>query len=91
MPLLSFRPYGGPVQRNFRHDYDLAMQCLADPALPMRDVAVLLKTPATGLSAALELPEPRGTFSSAAEFKQCLAAVLAGWKESLLPDADLAR
>jgi hypothetical protein len=75
----------GPTARNFRHDYELAMECLADPALPMQDVAVLIKAPVTGLSVAPELPEPRGTFSNVSEFRERLASVLSGWMETLPP------
>src|SRR5215475_3739834 len=35
----------GPPQRNFESDLRLALACSADPALPMCEVAVLLKKP----------------------------------------------
>jgi hypothetical protein len=74
----------GPVQRNFRRDYELAMQCLADPALPMQDVAVLLKLPVDGCADAPGLPEPRATFSTAAEFDECATSLLSGWAAILI-------
>ena len=33
----------GPVERNFRHDYNLALECAADPALPMQSVSLIPK------------------------------------------------
>lgn len=73
----------GPRERNLRHDYELAMQCLADPGLPMRDVAVLFKKEPGALPPAEGLPEPRAAFYTPDEFKECLEGLLRGWMESL--------
>jgi hypothetical protein len=80
----------GPEQRDFRHDYEVAMQCLADPALPMRDVALLRKISGAAPSVAPGFPEPRATFSNMAEFGECVNRLLSAWAESLSP-ADSAR
>lgn len=73
----------GPKERNFRRDYALALECLADPGLPMRDVAVLLKKPAPGVSAAEDFPEPRATFSTREEFAECIDNLLSAWLQAI--------
>src|SRR5690349_16352772 len=35
----------GPPERNLEHDYQLALECLQEPDLPMQRVAVLFKRP----------------------------------------------
>ena len=46
----------GPPERNFQRDYQLALEHCANPALPMRDVALLVRSPASQPSAfAVEL------------------------------------
>jgi hypothetical protein len=74
----------GPAERNFSNDYRLALACAADPALPMQDVAVLFKRLPAGPPPAASLPEPAATFSSAAEFSECLNRLLSGWLESVI-------
>jgi hypothetical protein len=82
----------GPVERNFESDYRLALQCVADKALPMRSVAVLGKRQLSGEprpsvhDLAAGLPEPQATFSTTTEFGECLKALLASWLESLLAE-----
>jgi hypothetical protein len=72
----------GPVERNLRCDYELALECVADPALPMQDVAVLKKVkPGSVPSGADDLPEPRATFLTPEEFTESLNGVLAAWLE----------
>jgi hypothetical protein len=71
----------GPVERNFRSDYQLALECAADPALPMQRVAVLRKK-LPGAPAA-DLPEPHAAFSTIEEFDECVAALLTGWLDSI--------
>jgi hypothetical protein len=66
----------GPAERNFENDYHLAVQCVADPALPMRSVAVLHKRQKP-LDAGT--PEPQAAFSTIAEFGQCVNSLLADW------------
>lgn len=74
----------GPVERNFRSDYHLALECLANPALPMQRVAVLQKK-LPGATPARDLPEPQVAFSTIEEFDECIAALLVGWLESMPP------
>jgi hypothetical protein len=74
----------GPVERNFRNDYQLALGCLADPALPMRSVGVLYKKQASGLPRAEGLPEPYATFSTLGEFDRCVSGLLSGVLELLV-------
>jgi hypothetical protein len=81
--ILALADDWGPVERNFRRDYHLALQCLADPALPMQDVVVLYKKEPGGLPPAEGLPEPRATFSTREEFGACLDNLLRAWLESL--------
>src|SRR5580765_6040265 len=35
----------GPLEKNFERDHAIAHKCVADPNLPMQDVAVLFKKP----------------------------------------------
>jgi hypothetical protein len=72
----------GPVERNFRSDYQLALECAADRAFPMQSVAVLRKK-LPGAAPADDLPEPHAAFSTIEEFDECVAALLTGWLESL--------
>jgi hypothetical protein len=74
----------GPAARNFRKDYQLALDCIEDPALPMQSVAVLAKTDPSAQPLAEGLPEPVATFSPPAEFDERITALLSGWLESLL-------
>jgi hypothetical protein len=74
----------GPPERNFESEYQLALEAVDDPALPMRSVAVFAKT--SGRPLAAGLPEPRATFSTPAEFDDCILGVLSGWLESLLAE-----
>jgi hypothetical protein len=75
----------GPVERNFRNDYHLALQCVADPTLPMHSVAVLRKKQLSAVPVAEGLPEPQATFSTLVEFDGCVNRLLANWLESLVP------
>jgi len=86
--LLLYQDWG-PAERNFENDYHLALQCLADPALPMEGVAVLRKIPLSGQPPAAGLPEPESTFSTPAQFADCLNALLSRWLESI-PEERLA-
>jgi hypothetical protein len=73
----------GPVERNFRNDYQLALECVADPSLPMHSIAVLSKKQLSGVPLAEGMPEPKATFSTLAEFDNCVNNLLADWFESL--------
>jgi hypothetical protein len=74
----------GPAERNFRNDYHLALQCVAEPALPMHSVAVLCKKQLSGVPLAEGMPKPKATFSTLAEFDNCVNSLLADWFESLV-------
>lgn len=77
-----------PVQ-TFLHDYRLAAKCRADAALPMREIAVLVKRTPPGeeasdlaqFRAALAAPggSPCYEFASAEEFRMLLAPLLSAW------------
>lgn len=54
----------GPPERDFEREYLLATQCVADPALPMQNIAVLFKKPLV----------PHQVDPRVAEFKQVLKA-----------------
>jgi hypothetical protein len=73
----------GPAERNFENDYHLALQCIADPALPMQSVAVLQKRQLSGRPLAAGMPEPQAAFSTPAEFAECVNSLLSGWLASL--------
>ena len=68
----------GPPERHFATDLRLALECCVDPALPMREVAVLLKRPTQpmadldGVPAVIE-------FSDIADFKRHLIELLSRW------------
>lgn len=74
----------GPVERNFRNEYHFAVECLADPALPMQSVVVLAKKRPSAQPLAAGLPEPRAAFSTPAEFDQCLHNLMSEWLADLL-------
>jgi hypothetical protein len=72
----------GPPERNFELDLRLALACSADPALPMCEVAVLVKHPSPllasldGVSAIVEFADPT-------DFKRQLFALLLRWLETV--------
>jgi hypothetical protein len=83
----------GPPEKNFERDYALALRCAADPALPMREVAVLCKRPllphrvepeVAELKRRLDSPD----FVSIAEFEQRLRDLLSRWFAALSPAAE---
>jgi hypothetical protein len=67
----------GPTERNFRHDYSLALECAADAAEPMQSAAILTKG-----HAAPDLPQPAATFATRAEFDACLNRLFSEWLAS---------
>ena len=74
----------GPPQRNFREEYREALRAIDDPASPMKSAAVLAKELADGEPRSESLPEAQATFSSLAEFDECVNGLLSGWLESLV-------
>jgi hypothetical protein len=76
--------WGSPAM-NFEHEYRLAVECAADEALPLQEVAVLCRKPAT--PAAEEFQRSLGNveysvFSSLPEYEQQLKDLLSRWLES---------
>ena len=47
--ILALSDGWGPAERNFQRDYQLALEHCANPALPMRDVALLVRSSAPTL------------------------------------------
>jgi hypothetical protein len=81
--ILALSEDWGPVERNFKNDYHLALQCAADPALPMQSVAILAKRQASGDPLAPNIPAPAATFSTPNEFDACLNQLLSAYLASL--------
>jgi hypothetical protein len=86
----------GPPERNFERDHALAMRCLADPAMPMQDVAVFFKKPLVPHQVepgVIELREQKrrdgrlAEFDSPGEFRGLMHEVLFGWLATLAPAA----
>jgi hypothetical protein len=73
----------GPGERNFRKDYQLAVACQKDPALPMEGVAVLMQSSShvpPALAAELEQSGvPVTLISDVTDFRTRLAGLLARW------------
>jgi hypothetical protein len=74
----------GPVERNFENDYHLALQCADDPALPMREVAVVRKILPSRRPLAAGTPAPDASFSTAEEFDSAITNLLTAWLQPLL-------
>ena len=72
----------GPSARNFARDLRLALECSANPAMPMSEVVVLLKQPTQPL-AGLDGVSAIITFSDIADFKQQLLGLLPHWLETV--------
>lgn len=77
----------GPVERNFENDYLFARDCAADPALPMREVALLRRIERSGRPLANGIPEPDAAFSTMEEFKECVRNLLGRWLVTLNADS----
>lgn len=74
----------GPPARTFERDYRLAMACAADPSLPMRQTAILLRnqpdgtpSPFAALLDSLSLPYVR--FTTPGDFENAVVSLLSGW------------
>ena len=74
--LLVLTDSWGPEQRNFRKDYLLALQCQADPKLPMAEVCVLHKRFPSEPALPEGFPTPDGEFSTMDQFVEQLTAFL---------------
>ena len=74
----------GPPARAFERDYLLAQACAADPALPMRQTAILLRTQPDGTPSpfATQLDAaslPYAPFTTHGDFETALLTLLSGW------------
>jgi hypothetical protein len=89
----------GPPEKNFERDYALACKCVADPDLPMQEVAVLFKNPLVphqveppviDLQKRLEAShaQAHASFETLDEFRGHLNRLLAGWLEAVAPSGD---
>ena len=89
----------GPPEKNFERDYALARKCVADPNLPMQQVAVLFKKPLVphqvepsviDLQKHLETSHthPHANFETVDEFRRHLDRLLAEWLETVAPSGD---
>jgi hypothetical protein len=76
----------GPPERNFERDYELALECRADPSQPMREVAFLLRQPLEGQAVPADLPSPAGVFSTTGEFKRRVHELLSQWSVTMLSE-----
>jgi len=76
----------GPEARNFERDYELAQVCAADPALPMRETAILVKKPLSGRTLPPVLDQAP-QFSTVDEFRALVRQLLSTWLETLLAES----
>lgn len=74
----------GPPERNFRSDYDFALQAIGGEGSAMRSVAVLAK--AGSAPAEDQLPAPRAVFSTMEEFDRQVNDVLLEWLQSMVAE-----
>jgi hypothetical protein len=74
----------GPPERNFQRDFQLARECSADPSLPMREVALLMRRPLEGSPRDPSLPKPDAEFATAAEFLDVCRRLLSEWLAALV-------
>jgi hypothetical protein len=81
--LLALSDDWGPPERNFQRDYELAAECRGNPALPMREIALIRKRSG---SAARDASAPPSTaeFGSVDEFKEIVRGLLSAWLGTLL-------
>lgn len=72
----------GPVERNFHYDYCLALESLANRALPMTEIATLRRAPRPNFPLEPDfasMPAPNAEFQTPEEFRQCLLDLCARW------------
>jgi hypothetical protein len=69
----------GPPERNFKHDYAVARECLDDPAQPMKSITVLTK----GVIEDTGFPAADATYFKRGEFDACIVGLLNGWLQEL--------
>jgi hypothetical protein len=74
----------GPRERNFERDYRLALECAADPSLPLLHTAILVRNQPDGSVSPFIATLAAAGFSSApfsgpADFQQAIRGLLAAW------------
>jgi len=74
----------GPPERALERDYRLALACAADPALPMQQAVLLLRTQPDGspspFAATLDAAGlPYTAFTTIEDFQQALLGILPAW------------
>ena len=74
----------GPPERNFERDFSLARECVDDPAMPMREAAVLFKKTQAGTAEPpMACGSQRFDFAGVEEFRGIVRALLGRWLETL--------
>jgi hypothetical protein len=81
----------GPAARNFRRDYQYALQCAADSSLPMRDVTLLLRRPLPGEPVPTVFPPRDGEFADIEQFKTLTRGLFSAWLAALLAETNSGR
>jgi len=81
--ILAVRDGWGPPERNFEQDYQLALACCANPALPMQEVVLLLRSmdgQSSGFAAALSAAGYASTsFADVPAFQEIVRHRLTAW------------
>ena len=77
----------GPKERNFQKEYEFALECKSNPALPMQEVITLshrglLHRDDADPPPAADLPVPEAVFADTAAFGQQLETILNRWMDS---------
>lgn len=86
----------GPPQRDFEGDWAFVQRCIADPGLPMREAAILFKSPLLPHKvdpAIVELKKrllPGGgsslAFDNLEQFRAALRGLFSGWLDSVISE-----
>jgi len=77
--ILALSDGWGPPERNFQRDYHLALQHLADPGSPMREVRLHLREPPSCPSDLVAGDQAPCTFADIRDFERILRSWLADW------------
>ncbi len=77
----------GPPERNFRRDYRLAVECIGNPALPMKSVAVLLEKGSSLAGELLAAECAFAEFDGAADFRGQVRELLIAWTAEIVREA----
>jgi hypothetical protein len=80
----------GTPEKHFGRDYALAVECAADPNMPMQEVAILYKKPfdddlVDARVAAFRKEHPAPEFEKLDQFKSLLHGLLERWLETMTP------